>query len=295
MGLNLAFWATREFRVQIALTMLKVLIPTDFSDNAKRAARYAISIFGKDAHYTLMNNYEVPHSGATMLISIADILQKDALSLLRDEKSALEAQFPGIDGLVAIHAEMGPTDMIVDKRTKAGLHDLVVMGTKGATGLKAALVGSVTANTMQRTKCPLIAVPDGTPYKSPENVVLAADDRTLNNADLPQILADLCRLWGANLTILNVVSAKEMVTVGNAPEVESMPINLFQGISHNYAFAEATDPLQGINDHIETHPTDLICMINRKNDLLSRLLNRSTTGRMMLQTQVPLLAIHARN
>lgn len=275
--------------------MYKVLIPTDFSDNAKRAARYAIHLFGKGAEYTLMNNYEVPHSGATMLISIADILQKDAMALLRDEKSALESLYPGMEGLISVHAEMGPTDMIVEKRTKANLHNLVVMGTKGASGLKAVLVGSVTANTMARTHCPLIAVPEGTPYKSPENIVLAADDRTLNEVDLPDLLANLCRLWGAKLTILNVVSAKEMVTVGNAPEVESKPINLFYGIAHTYAFVEASDPLQGIIDHVETHPTDLICMVNRKNDLLTRLLNRSTTGRMMLQTQVPLLALHAKN
>ena len=48
---------------------------------------------------------------------------------------------------------------IEDLVEKMGI-DLVVMGTKGATGLAAAVIGSNTADVIQAATCPVLAVPE---------------------------------------------------------------------------------------------------------------------------------------
>jgi hypothetical protein len=47
--------------------MKSILLLTNFSSNANRVMRYALNIF----KYTLPYTYEVPYSGATMLMSNA--------------------------------------------------------------------------------------------------------------------------------------------------------------------------------------------------------------------------------
>ncbi|WP_273568521.1 universal stress protein [Maribacter halichondriae] len=53
--------------------------------------------------------------------------------------------------------------------------DLIVMGTKGATGLKKATVGSNTGDVITKIKQPLLAVPEDTVYEKPREIAFATD------------------------------------------------------------------------------------------------------------------------
>ena len=43
--------------------------------------------------------------------------------------------------------------------------DIIIMGTKGATGFKGAVVGSNTGDVITKVKCPLLAIPEDALYK----------------------------------------------------------------------------------------------------------------------------------
>ena len=272
--------------------MAKVLIPTDFSDNAKRAERYALMLFGPDSDHTLLNTFEVPHSGATMLISITDILQRDALELLDDEMSSLENEFPDAADRIAIRAEMGVPDLVIEKLTRMTKYGCVVMGTHGASGIKSVLVGSNTSATVQRSHCPVLAVPAKVRLKAPARILFAADDISLNAPGLPALPLNIAKAWNSEVTLLNVVKESDLDRVGVAPGVHSDPINYYEGVPHIYRFVAAENPEEGIEKYLRENGVDLICMINRKNDLVSRLFNLSISNRLVLRTEIPLLVIH---
>ena len=153
--------------------MQNILIPTDFSINAVRAADYAISLFGSSANYKIINCYEVPHSGATMLISIADILEKDSLQLLSEEKDRLLGKFGDLGLSIEVKSIMGSPSVAV--RKIASPNDLIIMGTKGATGLKEVFVGSVASNMLENVPCPVIAIPEIAGNGKPAKILFAAD------------------------------------------------------------------------------------------------------------------------
>jgi hypothetical protein len=72
------------------------LIPTDFSPNAQKAADYAVRLFSDVSELVLVHTYQIPHSGANVLISVQDLLEK-RLSIfcnLRKIESSICFQIP---------------------------------------------------------------------------------------------------------------------------------------------------------------------------------------------------------
>ncbi|MCF8257847.1 MAG: universal stress protein [Flavobacteriales bacterium] len=266
--------------------MKKILIPTDFSPNAHKAAVYALRLFGDSARYTLVNAYQVPHSGNTMLISIADILKRDSEQLLKEELIRLEDEFPHLVDHLEILAEMGQPDMVLKKLVVKNGHDLVVMGTKGASGLKGVLVGSVASNVIQYVPCAVLAVPASVEPRLPQLILLAADDHTLSRDKCPDALAYIAGRNDAKVLILNVLKDGESAEAGGRT-----PVNSFEGIAHTYYFESGNDVGETITNFAKEKGVDMMAMIRRKKDLFANLFGQSNTREMMQSTKLPLLVL----
>ena len=272
--------------------MPNILIPTDFSDNANKAISYAVSLFGTDSNYTLVNGFEVPHSGATMLISIADILEKDALQLLNDSKGSLISNIPALVGKVDVRAVMGSPDVAIKKLLATGDFDMIVMGTKGATGVKEVLIGSVAANVIGEVTIPVIAVPEDTKVESPKKILFAADDQCLIEGKLPEALQTLVSKIDAEVLIVNVVPEGEGGHAGSSNEQKGRGSGAFEGVKHSIHYIESNDVNGAIEEFIECNDVHMVAMVTRKHDLFSRLFGRSNTKAMAMHTHIPLFAFH---
>lgn len=272
--------------------MLNILIPTDFSDNANKAMRYAVELFGEDANYVLVNGFEVPHSGATMLISIADILEKDSNQLLNETKNALLKDMPNLEANISVKAVSGSPSAALKKLTSTGNYDLVVMGTKGASGLKEVLVGSVASNVLTDVDCPVLAIPADAELLSPTKIVFAADDQVLIEGKLPAALVELSARFNAEVLILNVVAKGELNHVGNAKGQNRTSEGSFEGVNHSIHFIEADNVNEGIEAFLKQNDADILAMVNRRNDLFSRMFGTSNTKAMIMHSSVPLFAFH---
>lgn len=272
--------------------MKNILLPTDFSSNAKRAVRYALFVFGEKAKYTLLNTYEVPHAGAPMLISISDILAKESLKNLNKELEILKEEFPELVGNISVMTETGAPEQVVERLTNIANYDLVVMGTKGATGIKEVLIGSVASNLMQSVTIPVLAVPESATLSVPQKILFAVDDTTLNEGLFPSELAALTRKFDAELLILNVVATGELDTVGNAKGNHRQPTSVFNGVKHSFQFVEGDNVNKAITEFAESNKVDLLAMVTRKNDFFSKMFGSSATKKMMQHVNVPIIAFH---
>lgn len=272
--------------------MPNILIPTDFSDNANQAISYAVALFGPESNYTLVNSFDVPHSGATMLISIADILEKDALQLLNESKDQIVKGIPELNGRIDVKAVMGSPDSAIKKMSSTQDFDLVVMGTKGASGLKEVLIGSVASNVISEVDTPVIAVPAGTELKMPKRILFAADDRCLIEGKLPDALHALANNLDAEVMILNIVPKGEGAHSGNSAEQKDRDSGAFSGVKHSLHFVESNNVNDGIEKFIESNEVDMLAMVSRKNDFFSKLFGRSNTKTMAMHSRIPLFAFH---
>lgn len=137
-----------------------LLVPLDFSDHANAALEVAVDLArasGGTIH--LVHAYEVP-LGAIPPYGVA--LPETLLTQVRDaaarrlDKAAQKVEAAGV--ACEIHVLHGPAaDAIAEEAKRLGV-DLVVMGTRGLTGLKHVLLGSVAERTVRVAPCPVLTV-----------------------------------------------------------------------------------------------------------------------------------------
>jgi nucleotide-binding universal stress UspA family protein len=139
----------------------KILVPTDFSENAGQALETAVDLANRYEaalhllHVDQLPTYAFPEgvvvAGPDMLASMTDWSDKGL--------AAAKAQAERLGAVrVTVQAVIGTpfTDIIrVAREEKA---DLIVMGTHGRTGLAHALLGSVAEKVVRKAPCPVLTV-----------------------------------------------------------------------------------------------------------------------------------------
>ncbi len=140
-----------------------ILVPTDFSASSVAALRLAVSMAGPaNARITLMHVGVVPHVYATewgMTGHAGPLFHQLADEVNQQQRTRLDAlakaEVPeNIDVVVLIREGFGPEE--INAQVTDGAHDLVVMGTHGRTGLKRALLGSVTERVVRECTVPVM-------------------------------------------------------------------------------------------------------------------------------------------
>lgn len=262
---------------------MKVLLPTDFSGNARLAVDYAIKLFGMDAEYTLLNLYHEPHAAATSMISLVDIAMQDSRNSLIDElehfKSKYGAQIKM--GYLSEYGEGGRQISFIANRYN---QDIIIMGTKGASGLKEVLVGSVASDTLSKSEKPVMIVPMGE-WGIPNVMAAAVDDHV--DAEALARARNFADIFNSKLHFLKV-EAEDKVPAGR--EGDSRPSYMEPGEIYHHIVAE--EPVQGITRFVDENDIDMLIMFPGHHGFLDRLFKRSHTGKVAMHSKVPLLTIH---
>jgi len=138
----------------------KILVPVDFSEHSRRALHEAIGLaktFGAELHllhcYPLQVTAIDPY-GITVPEAYDRQLREAAGQRLSEWRSEVRAQ-----KVIAVQhvTAQSPFTEIAALAEKLGV-DLIVMGTRGLSGLKHVLLGSVTERTIRIAPCPVLTV-----------------------------------------------------------------------------------------------------------------------------------------
>ena len=144
----------------------KILLPTDGSKFAEKAANHAIWIASKSgAEIIVLNVIEtsslVGLPAEDLIVRIKEMLKEEgrrSLERISEMVTEEEKELKIEDIKVNLKTEEGsPADAILKTVEKEDI-DLVVMGTSGKHGLDRFLLGSVTEKVVRSAKCPVLAV-----------------------------------------------------------------------------------------------------------------------------------------
>jgi len=139
----------------------KILLPTDGSEYANKAAEHAIWIAKESGAeiiaLTVMETSTLIGLPADdLIIRIKEVLEEEASNSLDKIKKIVKES--GYNIKLTLKTDEGsPADSILDMIEKEGI-DLVVMGTSGKHGLDRFLLGSVTEKVVRSAKCPVLVV-----------------------------------------------------------------------------------------------------------------------------------------
>jgi nucleotide-binding universal stress UspA family protein len=269
----------------------KILIPTDFSPNSLNAVQYAISLFnGERTEFLLMNAYHfVPVAAENYMINLVDI-EKNSIQGLKQMVSRIRKRFPEKKGL-RIHtlSKLGyPTEAIADV-VKQEKPDMVVMGTRGATGLQEMLLGSHAASAVKDLNCPVLVIPEKVKYKTPQKMV-AADLKNMHENHLMDPIAEMAKKFHATVLIIHVEEKGEDPVEETIQQIKLDAV--FADVPHSFHIIEQADPAKGIEEFMNTHQADMLTMVARKHNFPETLFHKSATRKMAMHTKIPLLALH---
>ncbi len=275
--------------------MKKILFPTDFSPVANQALAFSIQM----AH-RMGAEIQVLHVFDKQLLE-TDLLPFHISKALNasDFREAEEQGMKYVETLMRRTGKRVPLrvtflfgyarDQIL-QLCQAEEPDLIVMGTSGATNAVEHFFGSTTSEIMLHARCPVLAVPPGIEYGDVRRIAYATDFRekhlkifySLNqlahalNAEIVCIHVETKPLIHADLIWQEDMLAPDM-------EFDAIPLKV---VHH-------TRVIDGLKQFVRDEQVDILALQPHERYFPQRLWKKSVTQQMVLESDVPVLAVKA--
>jgi len=272
--------------------MKTILLLTDFSNNARNAIKYAIQAFGEDVDYILLNSYIISQPSITVVKEVDIILEKSQKGLI-NELDLIKSEFPESLGIkITTLCKYGSPSEAIKTIQKDNKIDMVVMGTKGASGITKVLIGSVTARVIKESLLPILAIPEDAKFVSLKNIVFASDLHNNQNESLVNPLKQIAERFSSEITILNVLKSGEFSKGIVSRQIEKMKgLKYLNKLNTNWSFVESNNVSNAIEQFCENNKADLLTIIARHNNFLERLLHDSVSQRLVFSSKLPILTL----
>lgn len=277
--------------------MKNILLPTDFSENAYSAIQYALKLFESiDCNFYLLHTFTPAayHSGKAFKnfnsVQLVNAKRESVEEDLRLLKQRIQKE--KINPRHTIHS-IAAFNLLVDeirKQLREKKIDLIIMGTKGATGAKEIFIGTNTMYTIKKAKCPVIAVPFPGKFHEPKEILFVTDYRTIRTDDLDNIKF-LVELFASRLHVLHVYNYEPLDQYQK--ERKNLLENFFDKPNPKFHLSEEQDIPEAIEVFQKNNEIDLIVMVQKHHSFFENLLFKPIINELVYHTKVPLLILPA--
>ena len=277
--------------------MQHILIPTDFSDNSWNALAYAVQFFKKEACSYYILHIDPLKESAVQSNSFTFPTKK--ISATTREK--LTSLFRRIEELpinkkhrfIALQ-EYGNFIDIIRKTVEDKKIDLMVMGTKGASGLKAAVVGSNTGDVITKVLCNVLVVPENAKIKIPQKMAFPTDYNLFYTYPILDALTELLRISKAHLNVLNVSQGESFLAKTQKKNKAYLQDYLGETFPNEHSFHRTIDSniKTGILNFVADNQIEMLIMVAKNLNFFQRLLFDTSIEKLSFHTTVPLLVLH---
>lgn len=274
-------------------------MPTDFSDNAWNAISYAVQLFENEPcefyflHTYVPAFYRVDYAiGGPAYSGIDDAMIQATISGLETTVERVKKEYPNDKHTYHQHYAFNLlTDEVKELCGKADI-DLIIMGTKGATGAERILFGSNAVFMMRKVDTPLIVVPGTYTFKKPEKVLFPNDFLVVPEQEDLRPLLDLLQRFEARLEVVHVEEDRDL----SRTQVNNKYLLHERLGESDYDFREIKDAYMpdGIKDLVHEGNYDMLVMMNRKHSFLERLLLRQNVDTLGFEVEIPFMVLRER-
>lgn len=266
----------------------RILLPTDFSDNAWSAAVYALNLFEEYECTFYFLNAHSPKTAVPEYIVEKKVNVLDELSELKN--MAVRANANAKHEIETI-ASQHDLKKAVDVAVKRYGIDLIVMGTKGATGAKEIFYGSNTVNVINKIKeCPVLIVPDEFDYLPPKHIAFPTDFNRPYSIKEIENLKNLASLFGSKLRIMHI-AVEEKLSKEQQQNQASLNEFLSQFEPSFHWLPNYTRKRNAINDFINDVGIDVLAMVNYKHSLIEKITREPVVNKIGFKPVVPFFVI----
>ncbi len=257
---------------------MKILIPTDFSENAKKALEYAIVNFPK-ASITLLHITYIQQAGATMVVDVNLELKELGEKKMDTYITDMKREYPHQD--IKGKVDMGYFSETIIEELDNIDYDIVVIGTKGASGIKEVLIGSNAADAIKNIDKKLIVVPSETKIKKAKNIVLSSDFTSESLKLEYDIIDGLRSYFDAEIDLLHVFTPNEkLANVAYSKLMEDKEVDIH--------VLEDKNIEETILEFSHDNNFDMVALVPKQRGFIKNLFHHSVTKNISMHTDIPL-------
>ncbi|GGZ90269.1 universal stress protein [Algibacter mikhailovii] len=280
--------------------MKNILLPTDFSKNSLNAIHFAIDLFKGDAcKFYLLNVQKASsfisddmmavNSSATIYKTIINAAKKSIENIILN----IETNYPYENFEFYSIVDYDNFIDAINQITISKQIDLIIMGTKGASGLAKTLFGSNTVRVIQRCTAPVLVIPDNCKHTDLNTIAFTTNNLPLFNLQELEPLKECMDKYHAKLKILHV--ADEHHLAQNQSRNKIFFETHFTDATHDFIDSNAQDIFYAVQHYLKNNDVKLLAMMSKKHSFIERLFTRHLVETFAFKIDIPFLVMHSQS
>lgn len=282
--------------------MARILVPTDFSEQADHALKIAVKLAkSMQAEIQLLHVLDIPeadkYSGIENISftgemsggsGMDDVFFVKLVEKTRERMADLMGR-PEFDDLkVYDKLQVGSPYKIIYEEASKGKVDLIVMGTTGTSNWEEELVGSNAEKVVRKAKCPVLTVSQPVEVDQIKKIAYASDFGH-NHAKVIRVLKEAATLFGAEIHLVKINTPSDFKNDNENYAIlrsfaKENKLENYQVHVYNYENEE-----DGIISFAEEFDMNMIVMATEGRIGFSRLLEGSIAEDVVNYSKIPVL------
>ena len=276
--------------------MKAILLPTDFSKNSINAIDYVMNLFeNENCEFFILNiqtassfitdDLMTMSSSATIYNTIIDASKKSINNLINTIEKKYKNEKHSFHSTVDYDNFIDAINQISEEKNI----DLIVMGTKGATGASKVIFGSNTVRVMQRCNVPVLAIPNECTFTKMDSIAFTSNYSTLYKPKELQLLLEIAALYNSKIDVLHLTDKNSLSQ--DQKNNKTFLDSHFGSITHEFIDLERDDIFKTVQEYITTNNIKMLAMMSRKHSFLERLFARHLVETFAFKIHVPFLVM----
>lgn len=276
--------------------MRKIIIPTDFSENAFNALKYASELFKYErSEFYILHAYadEVFNSEAVItpeyLEEYKETIRKKADHELKNAKSRILDLFPNPKHEYHTVSAYGLLIDEVNDLAEKENADLIVTSTKGFTNDRKLTFGSNTLQIIKYVQCPVLSIPENYEFTDPLRILFPTNYLLPYQRRELKLVGGIARAFCAEIHMLHV-SKFLQETIRQKNNKDAIVEHLYD-LQIKFHHEELLDKTEAMEKTVAELDMDLLILVNSRHSYLENILYTSTIDKIGLHPKIPFLVL----
>ena len=260
----------------------KVLIPIDFSNYSLKACQFGFSFANAiNSEVVLLHAYFSPIYVPTIPYGT------DNFNFQKVESG----EFPNIK-YTCILRDGIPEEEIL-RYAKEYNPQIIIMGTRGRSQKDIDLIGSVTAEVIERSKSFVYAIPEHTPLKTFNDIKKVAFVTNFDQRDLIAFdsLINAFKSFHFAVSFIHLSTDNDAWNEIKLAGIKDYFQKQYSKLELYYNVVKEDNILNNLDNYVKEENIDVICITNYKRNIFARLFNPSIARKMIFHANTPILVI----
>ncbi len=288
----------------------KVLIPVDFSGYSIKACEFGLNLahnFNMEA--VLLHAYFTPIYATSLpygdIFNYQQANDDNANSIIRKVHADLTAlsdtiknkistgELPDVK-ITCVLREGIPEEEII-RYAKETRPRIIVMGTRGKDQKDLDLIGSVTAEVIERSRIPVLAIPENTPIKQVSEAKRIAFITNFDQRDLiafDSFINQVKQQYNFSVSLIHLTDNKNVWSEIKLAGIKEYLKKQYSDLDIHYDVVLNDNFLSTLDTYIKVNKIDIITLTSYKRNIFSRLFNPGIARKMIFHSDTPVFVLY---